>query len=119
MSKEMPLCNITVSRRIDEMAKDVETQLVEMFRSRKFSIQIDESTVRNSEAVLMAYVRYIDTCEFTEEILFCEALKTTTTAIDIYNKLKNYLHEAQISMKNITSCATDGAPVTMSKKRGC
>jgi hypothetical protein len=52
-------------------------------------------------------------------MLFCEALKTTTTASDIYNKLKNYSDEAQISMKNITSCATDGDPVMMDKKRGC
>jgi hypothetical protein len=79
---------------------------------------MDESTIRNIEAVLMAYVRYTDNGEFTEEVLFCEALKTNTTAIDIYNKLKNYLDEAQISMKNITSCATDGAPVMMTKKRG-
>jgi hypothetical protein len=44
----------------------------------------------------MAYVRYIENGEFTEEMLFCEALRTTTTAIDIYNKLKNYLDEIQI-----------------------
>jgi hypothetical protein len=67
------------------MARDVETRHVEKLRLRKFSI----------EAVLMAYVRYIVHGEFTEE-MFCEALKTTTTAIDIYNKLKNYLDEAQI-----------------------
>jgi hypothetical protein len=41
----MPLSNITVRKRIDEMAKDVETQLVQNLRSRKFSIQMDE-TVR-------------------------------------------------------------------------
>jgi hypothetical protein len=86
--------------------------------SRNFSIQTDESTVRNSEAVLLAYVRYTDNGEFAEE-MFCAALKTTTTGTDTYNKLKNYLDEAQIPMKNITSCATDGAPVMMCKKRGC
>jgi hypothetical protein len=42
------------------MARDVETQLVEKLRSRKFSTQMDESTVRKSEAVLMAHVRYTD-----------------------------------------------------------
>jgi hypothetical protein len=52
-------------------------------------------------------------------MLFCKALKTTSTVIDTYNKPKNYLDEAQISMKNITSCATDGAPVMMDKKHGC
>jgi hypothetical protein len=67
----------------------------------------------------MAYVRYIDNGEFTEEKLLCEALKTTTTAINIYNKLKNHIDKAQISMENITSCATDGAPVMMGKKLGC
>jgi hypothetical protein len=43
---------------------------------------MDESTVRKNEAVLMAYVAYIDNDEFTEE-MFCETLKTTTTAFDI------------------------------------
>jgi hypothetical protein len=61
----------------------------------------------------MSYIRYNDNGEFTEE-MFCEAMKTTT-AIDIYNKLKNYLDEAQISMRNITSHATDCAPVMMGK----
>jgi hypothetical protein len=80
---------------------------------------MDESTVGNSEAVLMAYVRYINNGEFTEEMLFCGALRTTITAIDIHNKLKNHLDEAQISMENITCCATDGAPLMMGKKHGC
>lgn len=117
--KEMPLSNSTVSKRIDEMATDVETQLIEKLRARKFSIQMDETTLRDSEVVLMAYVRYIDNGEFNEEMLFCEALETTTTAIDIYNKLKIYLDKNQIPMKNITSCAADGAPSMMGKKRGC
>jgi hypothetical protein len=46
------------------MANDVDTQLVEKLRSRKFSIQMDVSTVRNSGAVLMAYIRYTDNGEF-------------------------------------------------------
>jgi hypothetical protein len=47
----MPLGNNTVSTRTGEMVRAVETQLVEKLRSRKFSIHMDESTVRNSEAV--------------------------------------------------------------------
>jgi hypothetical protein len=50
---------------------------------------MDESTVRNSEALFMVSVRYTDNGEFIEEMLFCEELKTTTTVIDIYNKHKN------------------------------
>lgn len=80
---------------------------------------MDESTIRDSQAVLMAYVRYIENGEFAEEMLFCESLETTTTAVDIYNSLKNYLFEAQIPIKNIISCSADGAPVMMGKKNGC
>ena len=51
------LChNNTVSNRID---MDVEEQLIETLKSRKFSLQMDESTFRDSEALLLTYVRYI------------------------------------------------------------
>ena len=52
-------------------------------------------------------------------MLFCESLETTTTATDIYNKLKHYLNVKNIPMENITYCAADGAPVMMGKKNGC
>jgi hypothetical protein len=53
----IPLSNNTVSRRIDEMGEDVEEQLVNKLKTKTFSLQIDESTFRDSEAVLMAFVR--------------------------------------------------------------
>ena len=71
------LSNNTVQRRIDEMASDVESQLVSKLRWCNFTVQLDESTVRDSEALLLAYVRYIDEEVFREEMLFCESLPTT------------------------------------------
>ncbi|GFW93855.1 zinc finger BED domain-containing protein 5 [Trichonephila clavipes] len=66
--KAMPLSKNTVSRRIDEMGEDIEKQLVEKLKTRKFSVQMDESTLRDSEAVLITYVKYINKGHFAEEI---------------------------------------------------
>ncbi|GFW22023.1 hypothetical protein TNCV_4823051 [Trichonephila clavipes] len=54
----MALSKNTVSRRIDEMGEDIEKQLVEKLKTRKFSEQMDESTVRDSEAVLKTCLRW-------------------------------------------------------------
>ena len=92
-------------RRIDEMATDVELQLVTKLGKLKFTVQLDETTVRNSEALLLAYVRYIEDGEFREEILFCQSLPTTTTAADIYGIYKNYM--------------SYGASAMMGRRQGC
>ena len=55
--KAMPHNNDTVKKRINEISRDCEIQHVEKLKSRNFSIQIDESTVRDSEALLLAYLR--------------------------------------------------------------
>ena len=112
----MPLSNNTVSKRIDEMSD--ETELVGKLKSRYFSPQMDKSALRDSEVVLLAYARYIDKGEFSEEIVFCISLQTTTSAANIYGTLKNYLHANNMPMENTTSCAVDGAPVMMGKKKG-
>ena len=46
--KTLPLSNDLIQRRIDEMSSDVERQLDEKFKTSKFSIQLDKSTVRGS-----------------------------------------------------------------------
>ncbi|CAL1527097.1 unnamed protein product, partial [Lymnaea stagnalis] len=58
--KAVPFTNNAVTRRIDEMSEGIEIQLVEKLKTRKFSVQMDESTLRDSEALLITYVRYID-----------------------------------------------------------
>ncbi|KAE9542272.1 hypothetical protein AGLY_003399 [Aphis glycines] len=50
------LSNNTVSRRIDEMAYDVEIKLCDILKITKFSLQLNESTLRDNEALLLAYV---------------------------------------------------------------
>ncbi|GFV94339.1 uncharacterized protein TNCV_2267931 [Trichonephila clavipes] len=49
-----------------------------------FSLQIDESTLRDSEVVLLVYARYIGKGEFAEEMEFYKLLETITSTADIY-----------------------------------
>ncbi|XP_042909732.2 protein FAM200C-like [Parasteatoda tepidariorum] len=52
------------------MSEDIEKQLAEKLKTRKFPVQMDESTLIYSVAVLITYVRYIDKGHFAEEMLF-------------------------------------------------
>ena len=53
--QKTPLFNDTVKRRQDEMAENLEEQLVEKLKVSKFSQQIDETTINNS-VLLLSYV---------------------------------------------------------------
>ncbi|GFW25164.1 SCAN domain-containing protein 3 [Trichonephila clavipes] len=56
--QSIPLSNDTVSRRIDDIAEDVEQQLFGKLRDKLFSIQLDEATDSNKDAHFIAYVRF-------------------------------------------------------------
>ncbi|GFY23203.1 protein FAM200A [Trichonephila clavipes] len=56
--QSIPLSNDTVSRRIDDIAEDVEQQLFGKLRDKLFSIQLDEATHSNKDAHFIAYVRF-------------------------------------------------------------
>ena len=114
----IPLSNDTVRRRIDEMTTNAQEQLVSKIRRKKFAVQTDESAVRGSEALLLAYVCYVENGQFMEEMLFCEELKTTNTAADIYAIYTQYMTESGIPLQNVISCATNGAPAIMGKRKG-
>ncbi|GFU53981.1 zinc finger MYM-type protein 6 [Trichonephila clavipes] len=68
--QSIPLSNDTVSRRIDDIAEDVEKQLFGKLRDKLFSIQLDEATDSNKDAHFIAYVRFWDGMSAVEELLF-------------------------------------------------
>ncbi|KAI6660135.1 hypothetical protein LOD99_10527 [Oopsacas minuta] len=108
--KSMPLSNDTVARRINLMASDVEKTLYSILKTTEFSLQIDESTLPDNEALLLAYVRYILEGIMVEEMLFARPLVTDTKGESIYKVVENFFQEKEIPMNNIIACATDGAP---------
>ena len=116
--KALPLSNDSI-RRIDEMFSDVESLLVEISKTSKFSIQLDESTASDNRVILMAYARFIDDgCKFCEKMLFAKLLETDTTGLSIFEARKSWFDENQIPFGNLVSCATDGAPSMLGKQNG-
>ena len=78
--KALPSSNDSIRRRINEMSSDVESLLVEISKTSKFLIQLDESTVSDNRAILTAYGRSLDvSCKLCEEMLFAKLLETDTT----------------------------------------
>ena len=91
--------------------------MVGILKNTKFSLALDETTVCNSEALLLAYAR-LQYNTTMEEMLFCESLQTTTTAKDIYNVVKKFMTDNGIPFNNLISVAADGAPNMMGSNKG-
>ncbi|GFY09573.1 zinc finger MYM-type protein 6 [Trichonephila clavipes] len=107
--QSISLSNDTVSRRIDDIAEDVEQQLFGKLRDKLFSIQLDEATDSNKDAHFIAYVRFWDGMSAVEEILFCKPIKLKATAIALFDILNNFINEANIEWKNCVGICSDGA----------
>ncbi|KAM3833924.1 zinc finger BED domain-containing protein 5-like [Diretmus argenteus] len=118
--KSIPLSNDTVARRINEMGTDTEEQLCAILRESPFSLQLDETTTSDNNALLMAYVHYktSNSQEMKEEFLFSKYLEKDTKGQTIFNTLYAYLQEKSIPITNILACATDGAPSMVGRYRG-
>ncbi|XP_067932962.1 protein FAM200C-like [Watersipora subatra] len=115
------LSNSTIQRRITEMSENIKKQLVEEIQNAPFGlffIQLDESTDVESCAQLLAFVRYVDNGNIEEEFLFRSALKTTTRASDILDKVSQFFETEKLSWVNLCSCCTDGAPSMLTSRSG-
>ncbi|KFD47931.1 hypothetical protein M514_11222 [Trichuris suis] len=109
---QFPSANSTVCVEICEMERHMEEQLISLLKSRKFSLKLHETTLRNNNALLMAYVRFWNASELMEEMLLCSILTT-------FEEIRSYSNESDIPLDNIISCATDGAASMAARCRGC
>ncbi|CAH1973665.1 unnamed protein product [Acanthoscelides obtectus] len=100
------------------MSSDIESFLCNYLQTTHFSIQLDESTLPDNAALLLAYVRFVMNQEIYEELLFARTLITDTKGESIFHVLKDYFIEKAIPLSNIISVATDGAPAMVGRYRG-
>ncbi len=96
------------------MGADTEEQLCDILQDSPFSLQLDETTTSDNNALLRAS----EGDEMAEEFLFSKYLKTDTKGQTIFNALAAYLQEKSFPITNILACATDGAPSMAGRYRG-
>ena len=68
-----------------------------------FSLQLDESTDVSGKAQLIAFVRYVDTDDIYENVLFCKTLEGKTTGEDIFNVVNDFFIENELDWRNCMS----------------
>lgn len=96
--KTVPLSNDTVCRRTDDMSADILAQVVEKLkRSDYFALQLDESTDVSGKSQLVAFVRFKDTDNITEHILFCKPMLARTTSEDVFNVVDSFFTEHSLN----------------------
>lgn len=85
----------------------------------KFSLQLDEPTYE-SETLLLTFVRFYDLKKifFVNQFFFIDRMETTSKGVNIFDKIKNYFEENEISFLNCVSIAWDGAPSISVKNKG-
>lgn len=100
----MPLLASTVTRRTEEIAEDIEAQLLERIKkSPWYAIQVDESTDIENKAILLVYVRYL-----YEDMLCALLLPTNATAAELFKSLDDYI-SGKLDWSFCVGICTDGA----------
>ncbi|KAM9305440.1 protein FAM200B [Gastrophryne carolinensis] len=108
----------TVTRRIEEIAEDIETQLLERINTSPwYALQDDESTDIDNKAILLVYVRYIYQEDVHEDLLCALSLPTTTTGAELFKSLDRYI-SGQLKWSFCVGICTDGAAAMTGRLSG-
>jgi hypothetical protein len=105
----IPLSDTTISRRILDLAEDINDQLIDKLKGKDFSLQLDEATDNNNDGHLICYVRFIDSGVFHEDLLFCRTIKSQARAVDLFQMLDSFITENNLMWEMCCGICTDGA----------
>ncbi|XP_061600964.1 SCAN domain-containing protein 3-like [Cololabis saira] len=112
------LLTIPLSTDIEDMASDIQQQLIERVKSSPFfSLQLDECTDVTNATLLLVFVRYRMDNSLHEDMLFCREL-TGTTAQECFHCIDNYFSENGMDWQNCVGVCSDGAASMTGKHHG-
>ena len=116
----MPLSRRTVTRRVEDIAGNLELQLKNRAVSFDyFSLALDESCDVRDTAQLLIFIRGISTdFKITEELAAMQSMKGTTTGSDLFTELNACLDKLGLKWDKLAGVTTDGCPNLTGKNVG-
>lgn len=118
----LPLSEQTISRRVNDLGKDIETKLKsDLKKCHSFSLALDETTDIGDTSQLAFWVRYInDINSYEENLLALVPLKEQTRGEDIFNSFLQVASPSRfdLDLKKLVCVCTDGAPAMTAKTKG-
>ena len=116
---KISLSDSSIKARINELAKDIECQVLKkVHASPFFAIQCDETTDVAQLSQLLVYVRFVGPSLIEEEILFCRPLETTAKAENVFQVVTTFFDNNGIKWEKLVGVCTDGAPAMIGSRRG-
>ncbi|GFW80452.1 zinc finger MYM-type protein 6 [Trichonephila clavipes] len=117
--KTIPLSRDTVSRRISEMSRNLEPEVIKRIQnSSVFALQPDETTDITKMSQLIIYVRFIFNEDITEAFLSCKSLEGKTTGEKIFEIINEYFEAESLTWANCAAVCTDGAAALRGSNKG-
>ena len=114
----VPLPASTVTRSIEEIAEDIEAQLLKRINTSPwYALQVDESTDIDKNAILLVYARYVYQEDMQEDLLCALSLPTNTTGAELFKSLNGYI-SGKLKWSFCVGICTDGAAAMTGRLSG-